>query len=151
VRAWIDVDDFGRQFLTRAGTGVVLSVTPISDLGSVRPLSNASTADSRGLTSAPLHRIAILIDGVAGSTSAIRFKATAIIATDDPMFATAMNAVRHEEPCGFAIEWHRREDLPAESSIESLDMARDAHCILVELVRLRRDRAFTARRGAWAH
>jgi hypothetical protein len=151
VRAWIDVDDFGRQFLTRVGTGVVLSVTPIGDLGSVRPRINAQTADSRGLPSAPLHRIAILIDGVAGSTSAIRFKASAIIATDDPMFAIAMDAIRHEEPCGFAIAWHRHEDLPTESAIESLDLAMEAHCILVELVSLRKDLAATARRGAWAH
>jgi hypothetical protein len=151
VRAWIDVDEFGRQFLTRVGTGVVLSVIPTGDLGSLRPRSNVFTADSLTLISVPLHRIVILIDGVAGSTSAIRFKASAIIATDDPMFATAMNAIKHEEPCGFAIEWHRHEHLPAESSIESLDLAMDAYCILVELVSLRRDRAFTARRGAWVH
>lgn len=147
MRAWIDVDDLGREFLTRVGSGVVLSVTPIGDLGSVRPLSNASTADCPGLTSAPWHRIAILIDGVAGSTSAIRFRASAIISTDDPMYETAMDATRHEEPCGFTIEWHRHEYMPAELSIDSLDLAVDAHGILVRL----EDQRPTARRGAWAH
>ena len=151
MRAWIDVDDLGREFLTRVGSGVVLSVTPIGDLGSVRPLSNASTADCPRLTSAPWHRIAILIDGVAGSTSAIRFRASAIISTDDPMYETAMDAIRHEEPCGFTIEWHRHEHLSAEESIESLDLVVDAHCVLVELASHRKDQGPTSRRGAWAH
>ncbi len=147
MQAWIDLDDLGRQFLTRVGSGVVLSVTPIGDLGPVRPLSNASTADCPGLTSAAWHRIAILIDGAAGSTSAIRFRASAIIATDDPMYETAMDAIRHEEPCGFTIEWHRHEYMPAELSIDSLDLAVDAHGILVRL----EDQRTTSRRGVWAH
>ena len=147
MRAWIDVDDLGRQFLTRVGSGVVLSVTPIGDLGSVRSLSNVVNHDRLAATSAPLHRIAILIDGCAGSTSAIRFQASAIIATDDPMYETAMNAIRHEEPCGFAIEWHQHEHLLGVMSIDSLDLAADAHGILVRLEDLRP----TARRGAWDH
>ena len=147
MRTWIDVDDLGRQFLTRIGSGVVLSVTPIGDLGSVRPLRDALTDDRLALTPAPLHRIAILIDGSAGSTSAIRFRASAIISTDDPMYETAMDAIRHEKPCGFTIEWHRHEHLPAELSIGSLDLAVDAHGILVRL----EDQRPTARRGAWAH
>jgi hypothetical protein len=147
LQAWIDVDDLGRQFLTRVGSGVVLSVTPIGDLGSVRSLSNVLNDDRSALTSAAWHRIAILIDGSAASTSAIRFRASAIIATDDPMYETAMDAIRHEKLCGFTIEWHRHEYMPAELSIDSLDLAVDAHGILVRL----EDQRPTARRGAWAH
>jgi hypothetical protein len=151
MRAWIDIDDFGRQFLTRIGSGVVLSITPVGDLGSVRPLSDALTGECLALAPAPFHRIAILIDGVAGSTSAVRFKASAIARTNDPMFQIAMDAIRHEGQCGFTLEWHRHEHLPAELSIESLDLATDAHCILVDLVNLRNEQGLTARRGAWAH
>ena len=147
MQAWIDLDDLGRQFLTRVGSGVVLSVTPIGDLGSAQSLSDVVNDDRLALTAAAWHRIAILIDGAAGSTSAIRFRASAIIATDDPMYETAMDAIRHEEPCGFTIEWHRHEYMPAELSIDSLDLAVDAHGILVRL----EDQRTTSRRGAWAH
>ena len=146
MQAWIDLDDHGRQFLTRVGSGVVLSVTPIGDLGSVQSVSDVVQDDHLALTSAAWHRIAILIDGAAGSASAIRFRASAIIATDDPMYETAMDAIRHEKPCGFTIEWHRHEYMPAELSIDSLDLAADAHGILVRL----EDQQAIARRGASA-
>lgn len=137
MRAWIDIDGSGRQYLTRVGSGLVLSVTPIGDLGPVRPLANSLTDDSLTLEAAPFHRIAILIDGASGASSAIRFQASAIIATDDPMFATAMEAIRDEESYSFTIEWHRHDYVPVDLPIESLDLAHDARGVLVELVSMR--------------
>jgi hypothetical protein len=89
------------------------------------------------MSAAPFHRIAILIDGAAGGSPAIRFQASALIATDDPMFATAMEAIRDEESYSFTIEWHRHEFVPANLPIESLDLAHDARGVLVELVSMR--------------
>lgn len=137
MRAWIDTDSSGRQYLTRVGSGLVLSVTPIGDLGPVPPLAGSLTDDSLAMTMAPFHRIAILIDGAAGGSPAIRFQASALIATDDPMFVTAMEAIRDEESYSFTIEWHRHEYVPADLPIESLDLTHDARGILVELVSLR--------------
>lgn len=137
MRAWIDVDGSGRQYLTRVGSGLVLSVTPIGDLGPVHPLADSLTVDAVTLASAPFHRIAILIDGAAGSSPSIRFQASAIIATDDPMFATAMQAIRDEESYSFTIEWHRHDYVPADLPIESLDLMHDTRGILVELVSMR--------------
>lgn len=137
MRAWIDIDGSGRQYLTRVGSGLVLSVTPIGDLGPVPPLAESLTDDAVTAPAAPFHRIAILIDGAAGASPAIRFQASAIIATDDPLFATAMEAIRDEESYSFVIEWHRHEYVPAELPIEALDLALDTRGILVELVSLR--------------
>ncbi|MEY4136017.1 MAG: hypothetical protein RL205_145 [Actinomycetota bacterium] len=137
MRAWIDVDGSGRQYLTRVGSGLVLSVTPIGDLGPVHPLADSLTHDSVERPAAAFHRIAILIDGAMGSSPAIRFQASAIIATDDPMFETAMQAIRDEESYSFRIEWHRHEYVPAELPIDSLDLAHDTRGVLVELVSMR--------------
>lgn len=137
MRAWIDIDSSGRQYLTRVGSGLVLSVTPIGDLGPVHPLAASLTDDAPAMTAAPFHRIAILIDGASGASPAIRFQASAIIATDDPMFATAMEAIRDEESYSFTIEWHRHEYVPADLPIEALDLALDTRGILVELVSMR--------------
>jgi hypothetical protein len=137
MRAWIDIDGSGRQYLTRVGSGLVLSVTPVGDLGPVYPLSESLTDDSVALVAAPFHRIAILIDGAASGSPAIRFQASALIATDDPMFMTAMEAIRDEESYSFTIEWHRHEFVPANLPIESLDLAHDTRGVLVELVSMR--------------
>ncbi len=137
MRAWIDIDGSGRQYLSRVGSGLVLSVTPIGDLGPVHPWADSLTDDSLTLSSAPFHRIAILIDGAVGASSAIRFQASAIIATDDPMFAIAMEAIRDEESYSFTIEWHRHDYVPADLPIEALDLALDTRGILVELVSMR--------------
>jgi hypothetical protein len=137
MRAWIDIDGSGRQYLTRVGTGLVLSVTPIGDLGPVHPLASSLTGDPLGTNSAPFHRIAILIDGASGSSAAIRFQASAVIATDDPMFATAMEAIRDEESYSFTIEWHRHDYVPDDLPIDSLDLMHDTRGILVELVSMR--------------
>jgi len=137
MRAWIDIDGSGRQYLTRVGSGLVLSVTPIGDLGPVSPLAGALTDDSVTREAAPFHRIAILIDGAKGASPAIRFQASAIIATDDPMFATAMEAIRDEESYSFTIEWHRHDYVPDDIPIEALDLAHDTRGLLVELVSMR--------------
>jgi len=137
MRAWIDIDGSGRQYLTRVGSGLVLSVTPIGDLGPVSPLAGALTDDSVTVEAAPFHRIAILIDGAKGASPAIRFQASAIIATDDPMFATAMEAIRDEESYSFTIEWHRHDYVPDDIPIEALDLAHDTRGLLVELVSMR--------------
>ena len=137
MRAWIDIDGSGRQYLTRDGSGLVLSITPIGDLGPVHALSDSLTESSLTMTAAPFHRIAILVDGPCGPSPAIRFQASAIIATNDPMFAIAMEAIRDEESCSFTIEWHRHEHVPADLPIAALDVARDTRGILVELVPIR--------------
>lgn len=137
MRAWIDVDGSGRQYLTRVGTGLVLSVTPIGEGGSVHPLADSLTDDSVTIAAAPFHRIAILIDGAVGASPAIRFQVSAILATDDPMFATAMQAIRDEESYSFTIEWHRHDYVPADLPIEALDLALDARGVLIELISMR--------------
>ncbi|MGI9136436.1 MAG: prepilin peptidase [Candidatus Nanopelagicales bacterium] len=137
MRAWIEIDGSGRQYLTRVGSGLVLSVTPIGDRGPVDPLADSLTDHSVTVEAAPFHRIAILIDGAVCASPAIRFQASAILATDDPMFATAMQAIRDEESYSFTIEWHRHEYVPADLPIDSLDLALDTRGVLIELVSMR--------------
>lgn len=141
MRAWIDVDGSGRQYLTRVGSGLVLSLTPIGEGGAVDPLAGSLTDHAVTLGAAPFHRIAILIDGAVGASPAIRFQASAILATDDPMFAIAMQAIRDEESYGFTIEWHRHDYVPADLPIESLDLALDTRGVLIELISMRQHAA----------
>ncbi len=136
MKAWIDVDDAGRQRLTRVGSGLVLSVTPIADLGPVRTLNDSSDLGLDTLINSRYHRIAILIDGARTGNPSIRFQASAIIATHDPAFVTAMRALQDGHSYSFTIEWRRHDDVAADRGVDSLDLTDDIRGFLVDLVPL---------------
>ena len=137
MRAWFDIDEFGERYLTRVGTGLVLSVTPIRSFGTVTSLTGSFGKGPATEADSLFHRIAILVDGVCSSSPAIRFQASAIVAADDPIFAIAMEAIDDDEVYSFSIQWHSHEYLPRDLPIEALDLALDTHGILVELIPMR--------------
>ena len=123
MKAWIDLDDQGREYLTRVGSGIVLAVTPVGDLGIVE-----------GQAGAPeFHRIAILVDALTGGSPAVRFQATAVVPSDSELLELAHRAMADEESYGWTIQWHRHDYVPGDLPIEALDLAQDARGFLVEL------------------
>lgn len=131
MRAWIDLDDQGREYLTRVGSGIVLAVTPVGDLGLVT-LGHDDLDDSQA-GAAQFHRIAILVDALTGGSPAVRFQATAVIPSDSELLEVAHRAMSDEESYSWTIQWHRHDYVPGDLPIESLDLANDARGFLVEL------------------
>ena len=113
MKAWVDIDDSGRQRLTRQGWGRVTAVAPISP---------------------DLFRVEIDVDLPRSRTRALRFTAVATIPSDHPLFEDACAAAAWGEQVIWAIEWQPMTHVPDSVPIESLDLAREAHARLVSLV-----------------
>ena len=116
MRAWIEADDAGRQFLSRAGEGIVVSVSPVGIAG--------PDGDS------PFHLIALDCDHGPGG---IRVRVRAQVATADALYAIGSAAFESGQPMVWAVQWHRHDWVPAELPITTLDLATDAVGRLVEL------------------
>lgn len=134
MRAWIDLDDQGREYLTRVGSGIVLAVTPVGDLGVVA-LGHDDIDDAQ--QTPEFHRVAILVDAITGGSPAVRFQATAVVPSDSELLTLAQRAMADEESYGWTIQWHRHDYVPGDLPIESLDLANDARGFLVELAPVR--------------
>ena len=113
MKAWVDLDDSGRQRLTRQGWGRVTAVAPDPD---------------------GAFRIEIDVDLPHTRTRALRFTAVATIAADHPLFDEACAAAAWGHQVIWAIEWQPLAQVPDSVPIESLDLAREAHARLVSLV-----------------
>lgn len=134
MRAWIDLDDQGREYLTRVGSGIVLAVTPVGDLGVVTLGHDDVDADADAQApTAQFHRVAILVDALTGGSPAVRFQATAVVPSDSELLERAHRAIADEESYSWTIQWHRHDYVPGDLPIESLDLANDARGFLVEL------------------
>ncbi len=116
MKAWIEADDAGRQFLSRAGEGIVVSVSPVGIAG----------PDGDYL----FHLIALDCDH---GPNGVRVRVRAQIATEDPLYAIGCSAFDDGYPMVWAVQWHRHDWVPGELPIVSLDLATDAVGRLVEL------------------
>ena len=116
MRAWIEADDAGRQFLSRAGEGVVVSVSPVGIAG----------PDGGYL----FHLIALDCDH---GPSGVRVRVRAQIATEDPLYAIGCSAFDDGRPMVWSVQWHRHDWVPGHLPIVALDLATDARGRLVEL------------------
>ncbi len=116
MRAWIEADDSGRQFLSRAGEGAVVSVSPVGVVGP-----------------GDVHSFHLVELDCEQAITAVRVRVRAQVATEDPLFDLARAAFTGGQAMVWAIQWHRHEWVPAGLPITSLDLATDAVGRLVEL------------------
>lgn len=122
MQAWLEVDDRGREYLVRSGTGVVTAVAPVGIVGP----DDLHT----------FHRVEIYCDAPSGRPGAIRFSVHPIIAMADSLFAAAAEAVRDVWPVSWTVQWHRHDWIPSDLPIGTLNLAADARCNLVGLDRI---------------
>jgi hypothetical protein len=116
MRAWIEVDGESRQFLSRTGKGVVVSVTPVGIVG---------PGDTHSF-----HSVEIDCEQESGS---LHLRVRAQVATVDALYGEAVMAFEQGNSVVWAIQWHRHEWVPADLPIESLNLASDARGRLVEM------------------
>ncbi len=122
MRAWVEADDEGREFLVRAGSGLVTAVVPIGIPG----------PDHKHT----FHRVEIYCDAPTGRPGAIRFSAHPLVAVDDPLFDIASGAQGATWPVAWTAQWHRHDWIPVDLPIGSLNLATDARCLLSALERI---------------
>lgn len=123
MRSWVEVDEHDRQYVVRAGTGLITAVVPIG------------IADSGDLCE--LYRVEISCDVPNGRSSAVRYSAHPVVAAQDPLADFAFAALGNVWAVAWTIEWRRHEWVPDEVPVGSLDLASDARCLLVGLDRAR--------------
>ena len=116
MRAWIEADEAGRQFLSRAGEGTVVSVSPVGIAG----------PDGDDV----FHMIELDCDQ---ARVGVRVRVRAQVATEHEHFDMARTAFDDGRPRRWVVQWHRHEWVPAELPITSLDLATDAVGRLVEI------------------
>lgn len=119
VRAWIEHDEQGREFLLRTGRGVVTAVAPV---GIVAPDGEHT-----------LYRVEIAVEPTPGRARAIRYSVHPILRADDPMFGTAILAWDTSAPVAWTVAWHRHDWIPADLPVTALNLVTDARCLLGEL------------------
>ena len=122
MQAWLEVDDVGRQFLVRTGTGVVTAVVPVGILG---------PDDSHAL-----YRVEIYCDAPHGRPGAIRYSAHPTVGSTDPLYRIASEALEDVWAVEWTIQWHRHDWIPADLPIGSLNLATDARSVLAGLDRV---------------
>jgi hypothetical protein len=122
MQAWTEVDDQGRQYLVRTGTGVITAVVPVG----VADVGEAHT----------LYRTEIYCDAPHGRPGAIRYSAHPLVAADSPLLNLARAALSDVWPVFWTIQWHRHEWVPEDLPIASLDLATDARSTLAALDRV---------------
>lgn len=116
MRAWIEIDESGSQFLVRRGTGLV---TAVSDLG-------------RGCAV-----VVVEIDvDVPSASRSIRYSIQVRVPDTHQALPTARHAEQAEARIAWAVEWHRHEGVPSELPITSLNLTTDAVPRLTDLTLL---------------
>lgn len=118
MKAWVEIDDRGREYLERAGTGHVSAVVAVG------------VADPDG--SHAFSRVEIQCDPPRGRSRAIRYSAHPISA-DDAMLDIATASQRDGFRIAWAIQWHRHDWIPAGLPVTALNLGTDARCILASL------------------
>jgi hypothetical protein len=122
MQAWLQLDDDGREYLVRTGTGVVTALAPVGIVG----------PDGRHA----FYRVEIYCDPPQGRPGAIRFSAHPMVPHADPLFAAADDALREMYPILWSAQWHRHDWIPAELPIARLNLSTDARCVLSGLDRV---------------
>lgn len=122
MQAWIEVDDRGRQYLVRTGTGVVTAVAPV---GIVGPDGEYE-----------FYRVEIFCDAPHGRPGAIRYSAHALVGVGERLWHVAVEALDRVWPVIWTVQWRRHDWIPDDLPIVSLDLATDARGLLVALDRV---------------
>lgn len=121
MQTWVDVDDRGRQYLVRTGTGVVTAVVPLG-----------SDPDLDGV----FLRVEIYCDAPHGRPGAIRYSAHPLVETGNALHRAAVEALDQVWPVAWTVQWHRHDWIPAELPIGTLNLSSDARSILTALDRV---------------
>ena len=121
MQAWVEVDDRGRQYLVRSGTGVVTAVVLLGP----DPEAGAS-----------FHRVEIYCDAPHGRPGAIRYSAHPVVISGSPLHLAAVAALDEVWPVAWTAAWHRHDWIPDHLPIASLDLATDATATLTALDRV---------------
>lgn len=119
MQAAVLLDDAGREFLRRSGSGTITAIGP----------HGAPSTDGEHV----FVRITILVDGAAGPSSSIRFQATAVTTTGSALHQIAVEAFDDQRSIAWVIEWHRHDWVPGELPITALNLASDTRGVVVEL------------------
>ena len=119
MQAWLEVDDHGRQFLVRTGTGVVTAVAPVGIAG---------PDDSHSL-----YRVEIYCDAPHGRPGAIRYSTHPIVSSSAPLLESARAALDDVLAVVWTVQWHRHDWIPDNLPIASLNLATDARAVLTSL------------------
>jgi hypothetical protein len=119
MQSWLEVDESGRQYLVRTGTGVVTAVAPVGING---PDDTHS-----------LYRVEIYCDAPHGRPGAIRYSTHPIVSSGDPLLDRARAALDDVWAVVWTVQWHRHDWVPADLPIASLNLMTDARALLAGL------------------
>ena len=122
MQTWVEVDDRGRQYLVRTGTGVVTAVAPV---GIVSPDDELT-----------LYRVEIYCDAPHGRPGAIRYSAHPLVQAGDPLHRSAVDALREVWPVMWTVQWHRHDWIPDDVPIAALNLTTDSRSVLSGLDRV---------------
>lgn len=114
MKAWVERDDAGRQFLVRQGIGTVTAVAAVDAEGSA-------------------YRVEIACEVPRGWSRSIRYTVQAQIPSSHPLLPRAMDAEDAAQRVCWTVTWHRHEGVPADLPITSLDLTTDTASRLVAL------------------
>jgi hypothetical protein len=121
MQTWVEVDDRGREYVVRAGTGVVTAVVP---LGEEAPAGGSFL------------RVEIYCDAPHGRPGAIRYSAHPLVVSGTPLHRAAVEALTEVWPVAWTVAWHRHDWIPDHLPIASLSLASDAVATLTALDRV---------------
>ena len=122
MQTWVEVDDCGRQYLVRTGTGVVTAVAPV---GIVSPDDQHT-----------LYRVEIYCDAPHGRPGAIRYSAHPLVQAGDPLHRVALDALQEVWPVMWTVQWHRHDWIPDDVPIAALNLTTDSRSLLAGLDRV---------------
>jgi hypothetical protein len=115
MHSWLEVDDEGREFLVRRGTGIVTAVLPL------------------GRASVSLVRVEIQCDAPVGSPRAVKYSVHPLLVAADPLLAVAIRALDTTSVVDWTVEWHRHDWIPGDLPVSSLNLTTDARARLAGL------------------
>ena len=122
MKSWLEVDDLGREYLVRTGTGIVTAVSVLThDL-------HADNSD--------FLRVDISCDAPAGRSRAIRYSAHPRVVQNSVVAELARRAEEGQFSVDWTVEWHRLDHIPGNIPIMSLNLATDTHANLIVLERV---------------
>jgi hypothetical protein len=122
MQTWVEVDEQGRQYLVRTGTGVVTAVVPVGIIG----------ADDEHT----LYRVEVYCDAPHGRPGAIRYTTHPLVEAGDPLRKVAAEALEQVWAVAWTVQWHRHDWIPDDLPIAALNLTTDSRSVLAGLDRV---------------
>ncbi len=119
MQSWLEIDERGRQYLVRTGTGVVTAVVPLG-----QPDPSGAHA---------LYRVEIYCDAPHGRPGAIRYSTHPVVSGADPLIEVARRALDDVWAVEWTVQWHRHDWIPGDLQVSSLNLASDTTATLAAL------------------